>query len=207
MTNRREFLHSSPLLVAESTGTDNPAKDPEAAICDETGAGGFVEKVRINQLKLTAELKPHYHFIVCGSGSSGSVVARRLAENPEVSVLLLEAGGSDDVPAVMDASKWATNLGGERFWDFKAQPNPALQGRALSISMGKVLGGGSSVNGMYWVRGHENDWNYFADARKRRAELAANLDYVNTVLADGAAKARSLAQTVLKRARRNSGLE
>ena len=53
----------------------------------------------------------------------------------------------------------------------------------------------------------ENYWNYFADARKRRAELASNLDYVNQILADGAAKARSLAQPVLKRARRNSGLE
>ncbi|MGH8023067.1 MAG: tryptophan--tRNA ligase [Limisphaerales bacterium] len=50
-------------------------------------------------------------------------------------------------------------------------------------------------------------WNYFADARKKRAELANNLDYVNQTLAEGAAKARALAQPVLKRARRNSGLE
>jgi tryptophanyl-tRNA synthetase len=53
----------------------------------------------------------------------------------------------------------------------------------------------------------ENYWNYFADARKKRAELAANPDYVNTVLADGAAKARTLARNVLKRARKNCGLE
>jgi len=53
----------------------------------------------------------------------------------------------------------------------------------------------------------ENYWSYFADARKKRAELAANPDYVNKVLSDGAAKARSLAQKVLKRARKNSGLE
>jgi tryptophanyl-tRNA synthetase len=53
----------------------------------------------------------------------------------------------------------------------------------------------------------ENYWNYFADARKKRAELVANPDYVNKVLSDGAAKARSLAQTVLKRARKASGLE
>jgi tryptophanyl-tRNA synthetase len=53
----------------------------------------------------------------------------------------------------------------------------------------------------------ENYWNYFADARKKRAELASNLDYVNGVLADGATKARTLAQTVLKRARKASGLE
>ena len=53
----------------------------------------------------------------------------------------------------------------------------------------------------------ENYWNYFSDARKKRTELATNLDYVNKVLSDGAAKARSLAQTVLKRARKNCGLE
>jgi tryptophanyl-tRNA synthetase len=53
----------------------------------------------------------------------------------------------------------------------------------------------------------EHYWNYFADARKKRAELAANLYYVNKVLSDGAAKARTLAQTVLKRARKNCGLE
>ena len=53
----------------------------------------------------------------------------------------------------------------------------------------------------------ENYWNYFAEARKKRAELAANLDYVNEILSDGAVKARMLAQTVLKRARKASGLE
>ena len=53
----------------------------------------------------------------------------------------------------------------------------------------------------------ENYWNYFAEARKKRAELAANLDYVHGVLAEGAGKARTLAQKVLKRARKNCGLE
>jgi len=53
----------------------------------------------------------------------------------------------------------------------------------------------------------ENYWNYFADARKKRAELVANLPYVNGILADGAKKARTLAQTVLQRARKNCGLE
>src|SRR6201988_1277793 len=76
----------------------------------------FAERVRVNQAKLTSELKTHYDFIVCGSGSSGSVVARRLAENPDVSVLLLEAGGSDDVPSVMNAGEWRLNLGSERDW-------------------------------------------------------------------------------------------
>ena len=122
----------------------------------------FTERVRINQQKLAAELKSHYDFIVCGSGSSGSVVARRLAENPEVSVLLLEAGGSDDVPSVMEAGQWPLNLGSERDWGFKDHPNPHLNGRSISLGMGKVLGGGSSINVMAWARGHKNDWDFFA---------------------------------------------
>src|ERR1700687_3674474 len=84
----------------------------------------FVENVRHNKQKRGAELRPQYDFIVCGSGSSGSVVARRLAENPDVSVLLLEAGGHDDVPAVTRAEQWLANLGSERDWNFAAQPNP-----------------------------------------------------------------------------------
>jgi choline dehydrogenase-like flavoprotein len=122
----------------------------------------FAERVRLNQQKLTAELKPYYDFIVCGSGSSGSVVARRLAENPDVSVLLLEAGGTDDVPNVIEAIQWSTNLGSERDWGFVDQPNPHLNGRSIPLNMGKVLGGGSSINVMAWSRGHRNDWEFFA---------------------------------------------
>ena len=125
-------------------------------------ANGFAERVCLNQQKLRAELKPRYDFIVCGSGSSGSVVARRLAENPHVSVLLLEAGDDDDVPSVMDAGQWPLNLETERQWNFRAQPNPWLNGRAIALNMGRVLGGGSSVNAMIWARGHKNDWDFFA---------------------------------------------
>jgi choline dehydrogenase len=127
-----------------------------------THIAGFAERVRANQQKLTAELKPHYDFIVCGSGSSGSVVARRLAENVEVSVLLLEAGGSDDMPSIMEARQWPLNIGSEREWAFTGQPSPHLNGRSIPLNMGKVLGGGSSINLMVWARGHKNDWDFFA---------------------------------------------
>jgi choline dehydrogenase len=123
----------------------------------------FKERVRSNQARLSAELKAQYDFIVCGSGSSGSVVARRLAENPEVNVLLLEAGGDDDVASIREAASWPMNLGGEYDWNFSAQPNPSVNGRALPLSIGKVLGGGSSINLMIWARGHENDWDFFAE--------------------------------------------
>jgi choline dehydrogenase len=122
----------------------------------------FAKRVRANQQRLRSNLKPQYDFIVCGSGSSGSVVARRLAENPDVNVLLLEAGGDDNVPSVSEALRWHENLGSECDWQFVSQPNPHLNGRAMSLPMGKVLGGGSSINVMAWARGHKNDWDFFA---------------------------------------------
>jgi choline dehydrogenase len=115
-----------------------PVHDPSAA--SSQLAQDFSERVRANQQRLTSALKPSYDFIVCGSGSSGSVVARRLAENPDVSVLLLEAGGQDDIPEVMRAEQWPLNLGSEREWNFTAQPNPHLNGRSIPFGMGKVLG-------------------------------------------------------------------
>ena len=128
----------------------------------DADATDFAARVDFNQRKLRAELKSRYDFIVCGSGSSGSVVARRLAESPDVSVLLLEAGGGDDIPSVRDASLWPSNLETDRQWNFRAQPSSRLNGRAIPLNMGRVLGGGSSVNAMIWARGHRNDWDYFA---------------------------------------------
>src|SRR6201981_2989174 len=135
----------------------------------EQSTADFAERVRGNQRKLRDGLTSHYDFIVCGSGSSGSVVARRLAENPDVSVLLLEAGGSDDVPSVMEAGQWSANLGSDRDWSFQAQPNPHLNGRSIPMNMGKVVGGGSSINVMFWARGHKNDWDFFAAEAKDAA--------------------------------------
>ena len=129
---------------------------------DDIWSEGFAERVRINQSKLLSMMESQYDFIICGSGSSGSVVARRLAENPEVRVLLVEAGGEDNGPSVNEPGKWFQNLGSDRDWNFRAEPSSYLNGRAIPMNMGKVLGGGSSINVMAWMRGHRTDWDFFA---------------------------------------------
>ncbi|MGF7149634.1 choline dehydrogenase [Sphingomonas zeicaulis] len=125
-------------------------------------ARDFDRRVRENQAQRLAGLRSVYDFIICGAGSAGSVIARRLTENPACTVLLIEAGGSDEHETVTDPARWPLNLGSERDWGFAAEPNPHLDGRALSMSMGKGLGGGSSVNVMVWARGHRSDWDDYA---------------------------------------------
>jgi choline dehydrogenase len=66
------------------------------------------------------------------------------------------------VPSVIAANQWPLNLGTERDWSFQGQPNPHVNHRSIPFSMGKVLGGGSSINVMVWARGHQHDWDFFA---------------------------------------------
>ena len=115
-----------------------------------------------NQSQLRASLKKSYDYIVVGSGASGSVVAGRLAQNPATQVLLLEDGGSDLKPEILMTVLWFTNEGGKFDWSFNAERSASVNGRSIHQAMGRVLGGGSSINGMVWARGHKNDFDYWA---------------------------------------------
>lgn len=128
----------------------------------DTAEAELSKRIADNQRRLRADLRSDYDFIVCGAGSGGSVVASGLASNPDIRVLLLEAGGDDEAETVLDPAQWPLNLGSERDWGFLAEPNPHLGGRVLPMSMGKGLGGGSSINVMVWARGHRSDWDHMA---------------------------------------------
>ena len=123
----------------------------------------YAERVRVNQQKLSSELITRFDYIVCGAGTSGSVVAARLASDPQTQVLLLEAGDTDETDLVTDPNRWCMTLGSELDWGFMTEPNPRLNGRSLLYSMGKVLGGGSSINVQTWSRGHREDWDFYAE--------------------------------------------
>ena len=122
----------------------------------------FAARVRTNQQQLASKLPTRFDYIVCGAGTSGCVVAARLAADPHTQVLLLEAGGSDESEVIEDPNRWPMTLGSELDWGFVAEPNPHLNGRAINYSMGRVLGGGSSINVLTWSRGHRADWDSYA---------------------------------------------
>ena len=132
---------------------------PAAAAGD---AAEKFEAIAANQAARRANLRSTYDTIVIGSGASGSVVARRLAENHDAQVLLLEAGGDDLKPGILIPETWFFNQGGEFDWNFGAERSPGVNNRSIVQAMGKALGGGTSINGMVWARGHKSDFDFWA---------------------------------------------
>jgi choline dehydrogenase len=100
-----------------------------------------------------------YDYIVIGAGSAGCVVANRLTEDPDVTVLLLEAGNRATKPEIQVPVSWTSLLGTELDWAYFTEPEPNLKGRKIFHSHGKVVGGTSSINGMIYVRGHRQDFD------------------------------------------------
>ena len=103
-----------------------------------TNEQNFENAGRENQTNLASKLNNEFDYIVCGSGSSGSVVAGRLSSDPDLRVLLLEAGEDDNNDLVMDPNQWMSIFGTSFDWGFQTDSNAELNGRAIPYSMGKV---------------------------------------------------------------------
>ncbi len=115
-----------------------------------------------------------FDYIIVGAGSAGCVLAARLTEDPDVSVALLEAGGSDQSLFIRMPTALSIPMNMPRFnWGFESEPEAGLDGRKLDCPRGKVIGGSSSINGMAFVRGHACDIDQWEEAG------AAGWNYAN----------------------------
>jgi choline dehydrogenase len=104
-----------------------------------------------------------FDYIIVGAGTAGCVLANRLSADPNVSVLLLEAGGKDNYFWIHVPVGYLYTIGNPRTdWCFKTEPDPGLNGRSIGYARGKVLGGCSSINAMIYMRGQRSDYDYWA---------------------------------------------
>ena len=105
-----------------------------------------------------------YDYIIIGAGTAGCVLANRLTTNPDLQVLLIEAGGRDDYIWIHIPVGYLYCIGNPRTdWLFKTEPDPGIAGRSLIYPRGKVLGGSSSINGMIYMRGQRSDYDRWAE--------------------------------------------
>jgi choline dehydrogenase len=105
-----------------------------------------------------------FDFIIVGSGSAGSVMAKRLSEDGKNTVLVLEYGGTDRGPLIQMPSALSYPMSMPLYnWGFESEPEPHLNNRKLATPRGKVVGGSSSINGMVYVRGHAKDFDTWAE--------------------------------------------
>jgi choline dehydrogenase len=108
-----------------------------------------------------AALRGSYDYVIVGAGAAGSVIAGELAK-AGADVLLIESGGVDDGPTISNPSVWFSNIGGPMDWSLPIQPSPRLANRQFRLALGRVLGGGSSINAMVWSRGMQRDFDGWA---------------------------------------------
>lgn len=108
-------------------------------------------------------------YIIIGAGSAGCVLASRLSEDPEIRVLLLEAGPTDSNPWIHVPLGYGKLFNHPKLnWRFQSEPEPHLDGRVINQPRGKVLGGSSSINGLLYVRGQERDFEQWSHAAGNR---------------------------------------
>jgi len=104
-----------------------------------------------------------YDYVIVVAGSAGCVVARRLLDGTDATILLLEAGGpGEGVASLSNPPQWVENIGSPFDWAYRYEPSPHVDGRSIPLSLGKVLDGSGSINGMVWVRGNRADYDAWA---------------------------------------------
>ena len=150
-THRRQPRAARPDRVHAALPYDQPMQRPRSAAVTMKIMGGVT-------------LNDRYDYIIVGAGSAGCVLANRLTESGQHTVLLLESGGRD-------TNRWIhipIGFGKVMFdrevnWMFETEPEPRMNGRNIKVPRGRVLGGSSSINGLLYVRGQREDFDDWRD--------------------------------------------
>jgi choline dehydrogenase len=136
----------------------------------EPRAGGRVQGQAFGALILSPkpDSKPadfgSFDYVIVGGGTAGCLLANRLSADPEISVLLLEAGGKDDWIWIHIPVGYLFCIGNPRTdWCYRTEPEPGLNGRSILYARGRVLGGCSSINAMIYMRGQSHDYDRWAE--------------------------------------------
>ncbi len=104
-----------------------------------------------------------FDYVIVGGGTAGCVLANRLSQDPDVSVLLLEAGGRDNWHWIHIPVGYLYCIGNPRTdWCYRTEAEPGLNGRSILYARGRVLGGCSSINAMIYMRGQARDYDEWA---------------------------------------------
>jgi choline dehydrogenase len=105
----------------------------------------------------------NFDYVIVGGGTAGCVLANRLSEDPNVAVLMLEAGGKDDWIWIHIPVGYLYCIGNPRTdWCFRTQAEEGLGGRSILYARGRVMGGCSSINAMIYMRGQARDYDEWA---------------------------------------------
>lgn len=121
---------------------------------------------------------PDFDYIIAGGGVAGCILANRLSADPATRVLLLEAGGADSSPLIAaPGGLLPIMMSGAHAWKYMSAPQEHLDNRMLYLPRGKVLGGGSSINGMAYDRGFPSDYDRWAQAGNAGWSFADVLPY------------------------------
>ena len=112
-------------------------------------------------MTIVSKEEKRFDYIVVGAGAAGSVLAAELSASG-AQVLVIESGGPDDAPTIMNPSIWFYNVAGPLDYHLPVNPSPRLNNRKFNMALGHVLGGGSSINAMVWMRGMQRDYDGWA---------------------------------------------
>ena len=104
-----------------------------------------------------------YDYVIVGAGSAGCTLANRLTEDPDIQVLVIEAGGSERSPVISVPLGWGKILFERLFdWGYFTEEEAEFDNRKVECARGKVIGGSSSINAMAYVRCHREDYDRWA---------------------------------------------